>query len=66
MLKISIERALERAKDSQPPDCEIIELRCLPDGQWTALYMQDLPPVMDLERACYRILECPLFDHSEL
>ena len=66
MLRISVERAVERAKSSQPPDSEIIELRCLPDGQWIALYMQDLPPVKDFDRMCYRMLECPLFDNAEL
>ena len=66
MLRIPIERALERAKQSQPPDNEIIELRCLPDGQWIVLYMQDTPPIKDFERTCYKVLDCPLFDNDEL
>ena len=66
MLKIPVERALERARICQPPDNEIIELRCLPDGQWIALYMQDTPPVKDFERTCYKMLECSLFNSSEL
>lgn len=66
MLKINIDRAIDRARIAQPPNSEIIELRSLPDGQWIALYITDEAPVKDFERLCYKMLECPLFDNSEL
>ena len=63
-LKISVERALERAREVQPSETEIMELRCLPDGQWIALYLGG--HTLEYERVCYHRLECPLFDSSEL
>lgn len=64
MLKIPIERALERAKQCLPEGSEIIELRCLTDGQWSALYYKKGAPVLR-KRVCYPMLECPLFDKDE-
>ena len=65
-LKISIEKALDRARIVQPSLSDIISLKMLPDGQWVAIYIEDKPPVYDFDRLCYPLLECPLFDNSEL
>ncbi len=65
-IKIPIEKAVERAREVQPEGTEIIELRCLPDGQWLAQYMPDQPPIKDYKRVCYKMLECPLFNHDEI
>lgn len=66
MLKISIEKAIKRAKDVQPPDTDIIGLKSLPHGQWVAFYIQDKPPLQGFGRLCYPLLECPLFNDDEL
>jgi len=65
-LRISVEKALERAREVQPPDSEINSLRCLPDGQWVAVYLMDSPPVQQYKRTCYERLECPLFNYGEI
>ena len=65
-IKIPPEKALERAREVQPEGTEIIELRCSGDGQWTAVYMPDQPPIKDYERICYKMLECPLFNYAEI
>ncbi len=65
MIRISIEKAVERARDVQPPDNDIISLSMLPDGQWIAVYVKNESVVKGFERTCYSLLECPLFDYDE-
>jgi len=66
MLRISVEKALERAREVQPDNTDILGLNMLPDGQWVATYIEDKRPVLDHKRLCYPLLECPLFNHDEL
>lgn len=66
MREITIREALERAESVQPPETKLITLKLLPDGQWVALYFVDKEPEMSFGRACYPLLECPLFSDYEL
>jgi len=66
MLRIPVEDALKRAQQSLPENSEVIELSCLPDGQWLARYIVDSPARKNTPRVTYELLECPLFDYNEL